>query len=164
MDQCGGRSCCSCCPYQQRNRRGVHCGQALADYASSKCPVCRCKHPNKYGKHKPYLSACPQFEGLNYNEQKTLVNKLKFCLVCLRSKNDPNHSNPCKQTEFYCQFCPNPIKMSHRTRYCYKRPDDYSETPAENKSNRSDKNDGKSKNSGTRESNQLDSYAAPPPS
>ena len=152
MDQYRGQSCCPCCPFQQRNRRGNHCGQSLADDASSnKCPVCKCKHPNKYGKNKPYLSACPQFEGMDYNEQRNVVKRLKYCLVCLRTKNGQNHSNPCKQTEFYCQFCPNHIKMSHRTRYCYIRPDDYSETPAGNKGNRSDENDGKGKNSGTKE-------------
>ena len=151
MDQYRGQSCCSCCPYQQRNRRGIHCGQTLADYASSKCPVCKCKHPNKYGKNKPYLSACPQFEGMNYNEQRNLVNKLKYCLVCLRTKNYQNHSNPCKKTEFYCNFCPDPINKFHRSWYCHNRPDDYSATPAGNKGGKGGENDGKGKNIGTKE-------------
>ena len=102
----------------QRNRRGNHQGQTFASDASrTHCPLCKNKHFDDQGKIMPYLDACPEFKGMSTDKQREMVIRLKHCLVCLRSKNDKDHTNPCSCEKFYCTFCPPPACKTHRTKY-----------------------------------------------
>ena len=118
-------------PFQPSDRRNPdHRGQSFStDSSIHQCPVCKCEHFYMSGKSCTYLSTCPQFEDMSYNDQGILIRRLDYCFVCLRNKNEPSHANPCKHTESYCIFCPAPTNQSHRSRYFRNRPDDYYEGP-----------------------------------
>ena len=103
MDQKRRQSCCCCCPYQQKDRRSNHRSQTFeCDASRDQCPICKERHCNKKGNIIPHLGACPEFKEMNTDRQKEVAISLKHCLVCLRSKNYKNHTNPCSMKRFYC--------------------------------------------------------------
>ena len=157
MDQYRGQACCCCCPFQQRNRRGNHCGQTFAsDTSRNQCPICKDRHFDNQGKIIPHLAACPEFQGMSTDKQKEMAIRLKHCLVCLRPKNYKDHTNPCSRKRYYCSSCPDPACKTHRSKYCRNRHNDYSAAPAGNKCGKCGENDRKGKNSGAKKNTQPD--------
>ena len=158
MDQFRGQSCCYCCPFQQRERRRNHRGQTFeCDASTNQCPICKDRHFNKKGKIMPYLDACPEFKGMSTDKQREMAISLKHCLVCLRSKNYKDHTNPCSMKRFYCTFCPDPACKSHRSKYCRNRPDHFPPKPAGDPDGKCGEDDQKSNNSDGEKNTQLDS-------